>query len=724
MGKKKKIKEKIDPFGQIAGKSWLAILIFIVLGVLIYSNTLDNKAVFDDHVWQNYPAVQDMDPAGLFAVNKFRVITFFTFAVNYAVSGYDLASYHIGNILIHIVNTLLVWLMIRTIFQTPALKDSYSNKLINLISFFGALVFLVHPLQTQAVTYVYQRLASLSALFYFISVLFYLKARLSQDMQKRIFHFTITLVSMLAAFLSKENTFTLPVMFLLIEVFLMKKKFKFRRIHLILIIAGIALFAGIMLFTDISSKITQHYKNYNGESVNSCRYFITQGEVYLKYFQLLFVPIGQNVDHHIPIDYSIKLINVVGFLVIAGLMVLGAYLYNRNRLASFGIFFFFLTISIEASFIPIMDVIMEHRLYLPMAGFSMAAAGGAYSIMNNKRNKRKAWITNTAAVSYIFAAIVVIFSVMTFARNMVWQNELTLWSDAVEKSPEKARPWNGRGLAYYNRGEYQKALADFNRALEIYDEFYLAYQNRGIVYLESNKFDSAINDFTRAIEIEPRNHVHYKNRGNAYLKAGSYQEAVNDYSKYMQEYPNDFSVYFNRGKSYLELGNVEKAMIDFNKAEALKPNDGNICKRIGDLLNAKKEYEKSIIFYNLSINRNNSNEKTYYNRAASYYYSGQYDKAIQDYTRALQINQNMQPAYKFRGLSYLRNKQYKKALKDYNKSINLNSKDYQAYYYRGNLYIQMNEYKKALSDFKRVLKLKPNHKPAKDSIRKILKSLG
>ncbi|MCX6142214.1 MAG: hypothetical protein NTZ35_03245, partial [Ignavibacteriales bacterium] len=228
--------------------SWLAICAF---GIAAYSNTFLGSFHFDDETSiVTNPAIRDLSNLrGIFYYSATRVITYLTFALNYRVGGLDVVGYHLVNVAIHLAAALMVWLLVRQILQSPAFRETDLGKVASIIPLFAALIFVLHPVQTQAVTYVAQRAASLATLFYLLSLYLYGQARTSQvadtGKTRTAFLFMGAFVAGLLGVFSKETAFTLPFAILLYEVLFYREKGKTRWgfiVAIVVVVAAIPLF--------------------------------------------------------------------------------------------------------------------------------------------------------------------------------------------------------------------------------------------------------------------------------------------------------------------------------------------------------------------------------------------------------------------------------------------------------------------------------------------------
>jgi len=344
------------------------------------------------------------------------------------------------------------------------------------------------------------------------------------------------------AMFSKEMSISLPIMICVYEFCFFENKRKTNFRYLIAFMGIIAIIP-ITMFITKSVDFGETRRAAEGPvGISMWHYLLTQFRVLVTYIRLVFMPINQTLDYDYPVIKSIFQITVILSFSFLILILLTAFrLARKYRLISFGIFWFFITLLPESSIIPIKDVIFEHRLYLPMAGFSIFMVSGLYHLFQQKRIK----LTVT-----ILSILVFCYSFMAHEKNKVWIDEFTLWTDAIHKSPNKARPYNNQGLAYYNKGEFDQALSDYNKAIEIDPELAEAHNNIGLLYQAKGEFDQAIHYFSKAIEIDPYYANAYNNRGVAYHKNGEFDQALSDYNKAIAIDPKTVGAQNNRGVLY------------------------------------------------------------------------------------------------------------------------------------------------------------------------------
>ena len=488
----------------------------LLLAIIIYSNSFSCSFHFDD-----FPRLVDNNGIRNLADVKAwwnsypsRPVGMFTFALNYHFGQLNVWGYHLVNLIIHVINAFLVWWLTLLIFSSPALNEYKITRHKKLIALLTALLFVSHPLATQSVTYIIQRMASMVTMFYLLSIALYMKARLmNKENNLKYLLFAGSFFSAVAAMLTKENAFTLPFAVIMSELFFFRTKkisinFKDYRVWLLMVIFIVSII--IIPYFKSTSKIFNPIGPTNGHiyTVTPYNYFLTQFSVIVKYIQLLFLPVNQMLDYDFQVsNHFFETRTLLSFLFLLLLITLGIILFKKHRVISFGIFWFFLTLLVESSIIPIEDMIFEHRTYLPSFGFFLILSSGIFILLGDK---------------YRFLAIIILLLIigsnswLTFERNKIWKDDLSLWSDNVSKAPNLARPLTNRGVAYSELGFWDETISDCSRAIKINPNYEPAYCNRSLAYAKLGQFDKAIADYNKVLEIDPDLTLDYNNHEIAY----------------------------------------------------------------------------------------------------------------------------------------------------------------------------------------------------------------
>jgi len=365
-------------------------LLIAILTFLVYSNTFHASFHFDDtpSIVENY-TIRNLNNVPGMLINN-RGIATATFAINYAIGGLNVVGYHIVNLAIHITNSILVYFLIfLTLARIESLRGNAKK-----IALYTALLFAAHPIQTQAVTYVVQRMETLASMFMLIGLLLLIKGAETSKTSARVLLYGAVAASYWLGFYSKEIAITLPaVLFLYDYCFLSgggNQKVTARLPLYLVLIAMLAFFATRTL-TGLQ-ETPGGSAGFNVQSITAKEYMLTQFNVLIYYITLLFVPINQNLDYDFPVSkglFEVPLVKegtvlnipipppIVSLIILMVIIGFAIYLFthyssritHHGRLIAFFILWFFIILSPTSSFIPIIDVIFEHRLYLASAGF-------------------------------------------------------------------------------------------------------------------------------------------------------------------------------------------------------------------------------------------------------------------------------------------------------------------------------------------------------------------
>jgi hypothetical protein len=484
-------------------RTWVGLAAVALIGIVAYADALNGAFVFDD-VAKIRDNVVIRDLPGLvsargLALYPQRWVAFFTFALNHRLGGPSPVGFHAVNVAIHLANAALVFALVALAFRAPRLSSSSLAPHRDAVALVAAALFVAHPLQTQAVTYVVQRMTSLAATFYLAAVVLYVAWRLPAPGRTRAaaaLQYAGLLAASLLAMKTKEIAFTLPFAIVLAEL----SFFRTTRADLLPLVP-IVLTAAIV---PADALRVAHGGGGGGlaalgdaarvqTAISRLDYLATQLTVIVTYLFLLLVPLGQNVDHDYPVQHAFLAPEVLSAAaVLVALAALGGWLFARTRtraarpldpaarLAAFGIAWWFLALSVESSVIPIVDVINEHRVYLPSVGL-LAAGAVALAVAAARLSATPAAAARRTVAAG--AALAVVLAAATFARNRVWSSDVALWADAARKSPDKARPYLNLGTALREAGRADAAAAALRRGVQLDPESTYGRSQLGAVLL-------------------------------------------------------------------------------------------------------------------------------------------------------------------------------------------------------------------------------------------------
>ncbi len=567
------LRETHSPHPHFLTKPLPVFLILAVLTTLIYSNTFSVPFVLDDtrNIVEN-PRIENLKHFLDFSGTRY--VGFLSFALNYYFGRFNLFGYHLVNLAVHIANGFLVYLFILVLFRTPRMISSDLKIHSHWIAVATALLFVAHPIQTQAVTYIVQRFASLATLFYLLAVVCYLKWR-TVGSKPRFFWYGSALLSTVLAMKTKEISFTLPMMIVLIEAVFFQNREGKKWIALIPFLLTLL----IIPFSRIDVAGGAEGFAQETTSISRSEYLFTQFRVILTYLRLLFLPINQNLDYDYPVYYSLFEPSVLlPFLFLTVLFGLSIYLVFSSsspslELFGFGMLWFFLALSIESSIIPIRDVIFEHRLYLPSVGFFLSGVIGIW-----KGTERLTYSTAgrrlLPRVSYrmvLSLSVVVIFSLATYQRNGIWKDNITLWEDVVKKAPKNIRAHNNLGVQYRAAGRLEEATRQYQITLNLNPDFAEGHNNLGAILEGQGKVDEAIDHYTLALQYKPDYLNPHMNLGLILGKQGRLEEAIPHFLEALRINPNFALAHNELGVALAKQGKLDEAVSHFSRALEINP---------------------------------------------------------------------------------------------------------------------------------------------------------
>lgn len=466
----------------------LPVIVIVLAGIVAYANSFSVPFVLDD-----FYTIEFMGRKGvgyLLLHGSARRIADATFALNFGLHGLSVFGYHVVNLAIHLAAALVAYYTVHALlsaaqfsFECASKQNSGEQEFISHLPLIVALLFVLHPLQTQAVTYIIQRYTSLAAFFYLLAILLFLKGRLQLAYGGSRFRLTLLfggcMVAGLLAFGTKQITLTLPLMMVAIEAFLFRGRLLNRRFAMA---CGVLLLlvCAVILFIWRNSSVADFLfdlRHATSEDLFFTRtsYFLTQLGVVAAYLRLLVMPTGQSLVHEFPIYTAVSAPVIVFFLLHCALWFLAVQLFRlsrRNllnekketallqRLASFGVVWFYLALAIESSIFPIRDVMFEHRVYLPSVGFFIL-------IVTVLLLAVRQWRLSVNVIWSVLIALLVVLGSLTIARNRVWNSSMLLWQESAAKAPNKWLAQANLAGEYIEHGMPEKALPLLIRALEL-----------------------------------------------------------------------------------------------------------------------------------------------------------------------------------------------------------------------------------------------------------------
>ena len=272
----------------------------------------------------------------------------------------------------------------------------------------------------------------------------------------------------------------------------------------------------------------------------------------------------------------------------------------------------------------------DRYTYVPLTGLFIIIAWGTNDLLAN-------WKCKTPVLSSLLSTVVLILAVLTWFQVSHWHDSIRLFTHAVSVTGGNNLAYTNRGIAYCDKGAYDLAIADFNKALEIKPKYAKAWYNRGNAYASGKSaFDLAIADYTTVLDINPQLVDAYHNRGNIYKNKGEYALAISDYTKAIEINPRFAEAYNNRGNTYRSRGKLDLAIADFNKALEINPEIAETYNNRGNAYRDNGQFDLAISDYDKALELNPGLVESHFNKAIAYERSGRKAQAIEAYKTFIQ----------------------------------------------------------------------------------------
>jgi tetratricopeptide (TPR) repeat protein len=470
----------------------LCVLLILLAGFWAYSNSFDGVFVLDDiraivrneTIRSLAPLADALRPPPMSTVSG-RPLANFTFAVNYATSQLDVFSYHAVNLAIHLACALALFGVVRRTLQTPRLRPRFGHVATQLAAA-TAMIWVVHPLTTSAVTYIVQRVESLMSLFYLLTLYCAIRAA---DSERRGAWSAAAIASCALGMATKEVMITAPVAVALWDVvFRPEARPRWP------LLGGLA--ATWLVFAILVSG-EQREASIAMSLGMSWRYLLTQAEVLTRYLRLAIVPTPLIFLYTWPLVTSPAAVIADGLLVAALLALTAVGLWKRHPLGYAGAVFFLILAPTSSVIAIVTEVAAEHRMYLPLAAVIVSAIGAAHAAL-----QRFASIATANAVVLVGTALLVgFYGIETRDRNRLYASDRTLWADTVAKDPANARARVAYGSVLAQGGQVQEAEGQFQRAVELNDSDGIAHGRLASALAAQGKLAEAVPHLQKALAI-------------------------------------------------------------------------------------------------------------------------------------------------------------------------------------------------------------------------------
>jgi hypothetical protein len=528
---------------------WAVALASLLVLYQVYSPALRGAFVFDDLLLPFFaPEIkQDL----LSFVGKLRPLLMLSFWIDYhRAHGADPHTFHSTNVALHFLTSVLAALITFRLLEWTGAERRRREAL----AIFAGALFLLHPLQTEAVAYVASRSEVLSVLFYYAALAVFLwRSRESMTLLRSV----AILLLFGAAAATKEHTLTLPLLLILTDYFWSGGGIRKNRILYGLLVVA-AVIGGFYVWSIVRIAKTAGFRM---RDLKPLQYLFTEGRVVWIYVRMFLLPFGQNVDPDIPISHSPLDYGAIFGLAALAAMAVAAWIYRKRwPLASFGVLVFLLLLAPTSSFIPIKDVMAEHRMYLPFLGLELICCEALRRV-------------RFPAMYAIGGAALMVCAILTYQRNQVWSSPLALWQDTVRKSPNKFRP--RFQLAYqlqYGEHRCEDAVQSYQIASRLGPANDPLLIDWALALECAGRSTEAVDKMRQAAMLSNTAHIHTQ-IAVVYAKHAMFSEALEELRLAETIDPRYDMTYFYRGGVAQALGDRAEAQRFYRRALELNPQN-------------------------------------------------------------------------------------------------------------------------------------------------------
>jgi tetratricopeptide (TPR) repeat protein len=706
-----------------------------------YHNTFRVPFLFDDAraipenpgIRQLWPLWRAFWPQSATLTVSGRPVANFTLAINYALSGTNVWSYHALNLLIHVLSGLTLFGIVRRTLLMRAMGErlgamgdavgrslatdgrapldklgalSLSNGQAGFLhddapwlALAVALLWTLHPLQTEAVTYVIQRVESLMGLFYLLTLYSFIRA---VESPRPVRWQVVTVAFCLLGMGTKEVMATAPLLVLLYDRTFVAGTFheawrRRRWLHLCLAATWLPL-AGLVASTGWNRGATTGFN----AGVAPWAYWPTQFEAVARYLWLSVWP------HPLVFEYGTFWVHHAGevvpyVLVVVPLAAAAGWALWRRPLLGFLSAWFFTILALTCIVPSKIQMIVEHRMYLSLAAVVTLVVLGIHAAIG-----RRSWV--------VFAAMALGLGMLTARRNEDYRSELAIWSDTVAKRPDNTRARSGMAIALDHAGRMAEAVQQYEAALPLAPDDFDVHDNLGVTLEHNGRVTEAIEQYKAALLLKPDSPEVRSNLGNALLRLGRIPEAIRQYQMALFLKPDYAEAHYNLGGALDQAGRTDEAIQHFEAAVHLKPEYADAHNNLGNLLHRVGRTPEAIQQYEAALRIQPDLARAHHNLGVAFEETGRRPEAIQEYEAAVRIQPDLVEARNNLGVALCRSDRLPEAIAHFKEALRLRPAYVEAHDNLGNALLQAGRMDEASVEYEEVLRLRPDDAVARRNL--------
>lgn len=706
----------------------LACALLAVVTFGLYYTSLDNSFHYDDgHTVVDNPWIRDARNLPQFFVSgmvvsespqasNYRPVLMVTYVLNYALGGLNPWGFHLANVFLHILTVLIVFGLIRFFLENT------------LAALLGALIFAIHPINSEAVNYITARSSVLSTLFMVLAVMTFHLYRLKQregSLSTSWIFYSISFLSFIFALLSKETALVLPGLILATDLAFHSDQVRASYRRAILLYLPWIMLIVVYLWTRkgmfspmVSSVSTPVESNPIGHLILS---LLTGLKVAAQYVWIALWPVNLTVDHYLPRAVSFWEVSVLLSIGVTCVFLAGIFwFWNRQRAVSYSILWFLISLLpvLYLPFFTSVALFQENRGYTAMIGLAILTGLAFRSFVELKKWSLK------AVGSLLIVVLSGSYMGLTLQRNAVWQDQFTLWLDAVQKSPLSPEPHISLAMLYRGKGEMDLAFREIHEALRLAPEHGLALHLLGDLHAQRGEIEEAVNAYERSLRYAPGSWKTYTNLGGVLYQQGRLDEAIERYQMALRLNPNDWIAHRNLIAAYERKGQLIEILKEYEKAALSMPDAFFYHYGQAVAYEMLNRIEAAEAAYRRSVEVNPGFTEGFIRLCQLYIRVGNLALAAQDCGRVLKIDSQNWYAHFLSGFISEQKGDLSAAQEHYQDALKINPQDAGAHFNLANVYRQTGQTEQAMVSYETSLKLNPGFLWARLNLAKLLEQNG
>ena len=678
--------------------------VIVLAALAVYHNCFAVPFIFDDvssitenpkirHLW---PIRDVLSPLATSLVGG-RPVVNLSFALNFALGGLVVWGYHVVNLAIHILAGLTLFGVVRRTLLRPSLRERFGESAARL-ALAVAVLWTVHPLQTEVVTYLSERCESLMGLFYLLTLYCFIRGT---DAQRSRWWFALSVAACLLGMASKEVMVTAPVMVLLYDRTFVSGSFReawtrHRRLYLGL--------ASTWLLLGYLTEGLQYRGVGYGHGLTWWAYALTECRAVVRYLWLAIWPHPQVFDYGQFVALR-HIGDVAPYALILAVLVAGVLVELKRRPAiGFAGAWFFMILAPTSSVVPLgAQPMAEHRMYLPLAVVVTLAV----------IEIDKLWGRRSTAV---FLALAVGFGFLATRRNEDYRTEVSIWKDTVAKCPKNVRAHYNLAKVLLDAGRVREAVDQCDEALQLEPDSFGAHQNLGNALYRLGRVQDAIGHYEEALRIRPASAESHNDLGLALAHQGKPEDAIRHLEQALQIKPDYGEAHANFADVLAQVGRIPEAIGHYEEALRLRPDLAAAHCNLGNVLMRVNRVPEAVAHYEQALRIDPDYAAAHVNLGAALAKLGKPDDAIRHYEQALRIKPDYAEAHMNLGNALLAQGRVTEAMVHYEEALRVKPGYAEAHMDLGNALLTQGKVQGAIEHYEEALRIKPDYAEAHDNL--------